>query len=152
MHIRAEQVDRQVKQVSEAEYQYKYNNAKYIISNHTSHLVDNRCDNAGCQSERQKARIGKHIRHPSGNIIQIICAKRQPQDRILLVARRHHQNSQRAHDRHSLCQRIKHRREYDIHLRDGTKQFRRKQHQDQPQKQEVPEYHVADKIHNLAIL
>ena len=51
-----------------------------------------------------------------------------------------------------LCQRIKHRREYDIHLRDGTKQFRRKQHQDQPQKQEVPEYHVADKIHNLAIL
>ena len=67
-------------------YKNKYDPSQNTVSQHTSHLVHNRCDNSGGKSQGQKSGIGKDITDPSRDIVKIVGSKRQPQEWILLIS------------------------------------------------------------------
>ena len=53
-------------------YKNKYDPSQNTVSQHTSHLVHNRCDNTGGKSQSQKSGIGKDITYPACNVIKIV--------------------------------------------------------------------------------
>ena len=46
-----------LRKLSDDEYQNEYDRAQYSISYHTSHLIDNLCDNTGCKSQCKQSGI-----------------------------------------------------------------------------------------------
>ena len=106
MYVSAQQVDRQVHSMPDDEDQDEENNPDHVIREHASHLVDDRCDNSGRQSQRQQTRVGQHVAQPSGDIVQVIRPECDAQCRVLIAASGHQNDADGARRCQHLCQRI----------------------------------------------
>ena len=132
------------------EYQNEQDCSQYTAAEHTSHLIDYRCDNTGCQSQCQKSGIRKYITEPASNIVELVSSQCQSQANVFLVSCCKEQKSQGSDDRQCFCQRIHERRKCYLCLCNGCKQTGWYQHQNQTDQKHIPEDYITDKACHIS--
>ena len=146
VYVRAQQIDADVHRMADEENQGKADGSHDSSAQHGSHGVDNRSDDARGQSQGQKPGVGQNVAQPAGHPVQIVGSQGHPQEPVLPAPARHQKDAGRSDDSHELRRLVQDRREVELHLGDGFKHSAGKQNQNQADKEQVPEHHVAHKI------